>query len=534
VRSFRGESAAMAVAVAGFVAPILLSLQLAWNQSIATEKAKGLRYAAEVVRRSEETGAQFYRAAQLLNHDHFAPCSPPEIDLMREIDIGSSYIQMVGRISGQSLVCTSLGTPTPIALGEPNLVTENGVSEWMDFKLGDVRLDRLDLLEYQGVAILVDTHLLVDQETESDVRLALIVPSTASRQQIVGPKVGLYPNWLNPIDRGKSISFLDNGFVVSKVRSKNLDIQAISAMPLSYAYIRLRRFAFVFVPIGLLCGAALAWAAMRISLNRSSPRGLIREAARNRDFFVEYQPVVELATRRIVGAEALVRWQRGNTVFGPASFIKLAEDTGVISLITANVMEIVARDLPKLLKLDREFHVAVNLSASDLNDITTREHIAELMSKSGASPRNLVIEATEHGLVGGSIATKMIKELRDAGICVAIDDFGTGYSSLSCLQNLGLDALKIDKSFVDTIGTGGPTSDVVLHIIEMARSLRLSTVAEGVETEAQAEFLLQRKVDLAQGWLFSKAMSIDALCNQLRQSGRVENEEAALLSTESR
>ena len=534
MRSFRGEPAALTVAIVAFVTPILLSLQLAWNQSIANEKAEGLRYAAEVVRRGEETGTQFYRAAQLLNHDHFAPCSPPEIDLMREIDIGSSYIQMVGRVSGQTLDCTSLGTVTPITVGKPNLITENGVSEWMDFKLGDVRLDRLDLLGYQGVAILVDTHLLVDQETEPDVSLALIVPSSASRQQIVGPKGGLHSNWLNSIDRGTSISFLDGSFVVSKVRSKNLDIQAISAMPISHAFIRLGRFAFVFVPIGLLCGAALAWAVMRISLNRSSPRGLIREAARNRDFFVEYQPVVDLATRRIVGAEALVRWQRGNTVISPSSFIKLAEDSGVISLITGNVMDIVARDLPKLLKLNREFRVAVNLSASDLSDITTRERIAELMSKSGASPRNLVIEATEHGLVGGSVAMKMIKELRDAGISVAIDDFGTGYSSLSCLQNMGLDALKIDKSFVDTIGTDGPTSDVVLHIIEMARSLRLSTVAEGVETEAQAEFLLKRRVDLAQGWLFGKSMSVEALCNQLRASGLAENEEAAVLSTESR
>ncbi len=188
MRSFRGETAALTVAVVAFVIPILLSLQLAWNQSIANEKAEGLRYAAEVVRRGEETGAQFYRAAQLLNHDNFAPCSPPEIDLMRQIDIGSSYIQMVGRISGQFLDCTSLGTVTPIAVGKPSLVTENGVSEWMDFKLGDVRLDRLDLLEYQGVAILVDTHLLVDQETGPDVNLALIVPSSASRQQIVGTK----------------------------------------------------------------------------------------------------------------------------------------------------------------------------------------------------------------------------------------------------------------------------------------------------------------------------------------------------------
>ena len=305
---------------------------------------------------------------------------------------------------------------------------------------------------------------------------------------------------------------------------KSLDIQAISVIPVIYTYRRVTRFAVIFVPIGLLCGAMLGWAVLQILRIRSSVPGLIRAAARNRHFFLEYQPVVELSTGRIIAAEALVRWKRGKTVISPAGFIKLAEDSGVISSITETVMDIVADDLPKLLKLDRRFQVAINLSATDLKDEATVDRLIALLGRSGALPDNLMVEATEHSMVSGSTSYKVIERIRGEGICVAIDDFGTGFSSLSYLQSLSVDALKIDKSFVDSIGTNGATSEVVLHIIEIAQSLHLRTVAEGVETEAQAEFLRQRRVDHAQGWLFGKPMNIDSLCKQLDAAEGVANE----------
>jgi sensor c-di-GMP phosphodiesterase-like protein len=175
----------------------------------------------------------------------------------------------------------------------------------------------------------------------------------------------------------------------------------------------------------------------------------------------------------------------------------------------------VAKDLPQLIQLDSDFKVAINLSAQDVSSEGTVDVLQRLLQTSGAHSSNLEVEATERGFLQGVEARKILARIRKMGIGVSIDDFGTGYSSLSCLQTLGLDTLKIDKAFVDTIGTDGATSQVVLHIIEMAHSLNLDMVAEGVETEAQALFLRERSVRYAQGWLFGKPMPVGILCELL-------------------
>ncbi len=471
-----------------------------------------------MVWRGEETTRQFRHAIELLNQDHLARCSPQEIDLMRQIDVGSSYIQMVARVSGDTLECTSLGTATPIPLGPPSLVTVNGVNERLNFKWGPEQLDRLDLIDVNGVAILVDTSLLTDQQIEGEnVRLALMVPSSTGHVRLVEPKGDFLPQWLSPVRPGESISSVDGQFIVSRVRSEKHDFEAVSVIPLSHAYGHVRQFAVAFLPVGLVCGLGLSWAVLRIARTRSSPRGMIRAAARNGDFYVEYQPIVDMSTRLMVGAEALVRWKRGDTVISPASFIPLAEESGVISLITEIVLDIVSRDLPRLMEMDSKFRVAINFSATDLESDRTRHKLLQALQKSGASPKNLIVEATEYGLISCPQTCEVIASIRAEGFQVAIDDFGTGYSSLSCLQSLGLDLLKIDKSFVDTIGTDGATSEVVQHIIEIAQSLHLRTVAEGVETEEQAEFLRKRNVEFAQGWLFGKPMSIDTLRGRMSE-----------------
>ena len=164
------------------------------------------------------------------------------------------------------------------------------------------------------------------------------------------------------------------------------------------------------------------------------------------------------------------------------------------------------REMRALLLANGHLHIAINVCASDIQTGRLLDVLARALDGSGIAVGQIWLEATERGFIDVAAARNALERARAMGFSVAIDDFGTGYSSLAYLQNLPVDALKIDKSFIDTIGGDTVTSSVTSHIIDMAHTLELQIIAEGVETPLQADYLRERGVEYGQGWLFSKAL----------------------------
>jgi EAL domain-containing protein (putative c-di-GMP-specific phosphodiesterase class I) len=239
---------------------------------------------------------------------------------------------------------------------------------------------------------------------------------------------------------------------------------------------------------------------------RLSMESKLRRALENEEFVLHYQPKFALGTRRIVGAEALIRWRSpGGGLVPPAQFIPLLEETGLILEVGAWALAQAARDHKAWSEQNVEAaRVAVNVSQVQLSH---RDFVGtvERALAAGGPKRGLDIEITESLLMEDvKSSIDKLRAVRELGARVAIDDFGTGYSSLGYLAQLPVEALKIDRSFIQRFPEDPNAVTLVSSIISLAHSLRLKVVAEGVESEAQAKFLHLLNCDEAQGYLFCK------------------------------
>ena len=240
-------------------------------------------------------------------------------------------------------------------------------------------------------------------------------------------------------------------------------------------------------------------------LKRSLYRALKRE-----EFLVYYQPQISMNTGKIVGAEALVRWQHHEKgLIPPTEFIPVAEKTGFIIPLGEWILQTACKQV-QAWKNDgfSGLRVAVNLSPRQFHQPDLSSRVALILEKIGLEPSSLELELTESLMVEdvkSAIAT--LTQLKNLGISISIDDFGTGYSSLSYLTQYPFDTLKIDRSFVRNITDGSRNAAIVKAIIEMAHSLCLEVIAEGVETQAEKDFLLRSECDVMQGYLFSPPLS---------------------------
>ncbi|HEY0371216.1 MAG TPA: EAL domain-containing protein, partial [Thermoanaerobaculia bacterium] len=247
-----------------------------------------------------------------------------------------------------------------------------------------------------------------------------------------------------------------------------------------------------------LCTPAMnTRAAERLSVETALRRAIDRE-----ELVLHFQPLVRLDTRETVGMEALLRWNRpGHGIVPPGTFIGIAEETRMIIPIG----EWVLREACRQARAKGMRRVAVNLSPRQFQQSDLCEAVSRALDESGLDPRLLELEITESTAMfhtERSIAT--LTELRDLGVSIAIDDFGTGHSSLSYLRRFPIDRVKIDREFIAEIDKSRSNRAIVSAVVAMAHGLDLAVTAEGVETEAQVEFLREQKCEEVQGFLFGR------------------------------
>jgi len=250
----------------------------------------------------------------------------------------------------------------------------------------------------------------------------------------------------------------------------------------------------------------------------------LRRALERDEFVLHYQPQLSLSSGKIIGMEALVRWNHPTEgMIAPTRFIGLAEEMGLIVPIGAWVLRTACLQTMAWQKAGfGPLRVAVNLSPRQFGQQSLVQSIDDVLRETGMTPSLLELELTE-GTVMHDVdhAIDVLRNLKALGVHISIDDFGTGYSSLSYLRRFPIDVLKIDQSFVRELSIDADDAAIVRAIITLAHSLRLQVIAEGVENAAQLEFLRAEGCDLMQGYLFSRPLGTEAFEQLLREDRRL-------------
>jgi diguanylate cyclase (GGDEF)-like protein len=274
------------------------------------------------------------------------------------------------------------------------------------------------------------------------------------------------------------------------------------------------------------------------ALKRLAMETSLRRAIENDEFELYYQPQIDFGSGKVVGAEALIRWQHPDLgLLLPLEFIPLAEDTGLIVAIGAWVMRQASFQAESWRRRGfDDFSIAVNVSARQFQQKSFFESVVRVLDETGLRPACLELELTETSIMeNAESAVALLSNIRKLGVKIAIDDFGTGYSSLSYLKRLPIDILKLDRSFVNGATSDPDDAALVMAIITLAHNLRLHVIAEGVESEEHLRFLRLLRCDGGQGYLFGRPMTAEAFYSFLVQTagsavrqGRWSGDEAVL------
>jgi sensor c-di-GMP phosphodiesterase-like protein len=501
---------AVLLVLAASLVPVALGFHLALRASEAREHDRLGVYADAAMLRVEFVSRQLSEALAEMRQLTLPPCSPEHIASIRAIAFRNRYVQDAGVYDpAGNWLCSSLAgviARGSVHMAEPAWSGPDGAHAWFltPHLLGAAH--PMLVVGQAGNYVAIDPLSLVDVIDARDDGIAVFNTDTG---RLVAANSLADPRLMTRVyQQGGAVGEMGRLYVLR--RSQVWPLAVIVSEPRQRLAEVWRGSLWGWLGAGLLIGGGFAYLVIRSAMYRLSTEGELKAAIGRREITVQYQPIIDLATRRCVGAEALARWHHRGAAVSPDIFIALAERHGLIQSITDLVLDRVIVELGEFLRAHPDCYVSINVSAVDLTSRRFLDHLVQRLDGTGIEPAQIRIEATERGFVDAQSAVQVIQGFRDAGHPVYIDDFGTGYSSLSYLQTLPVDVLKIDKSFVDTLGYEAASSSVAPHIIGLAQTLGLEVVAEGVEREEQAVYLYERGARFAQGWLFSPALPAEA------------------------
>jgi len=482
--------------------PILASRYLAAAHAIADQTRRNERLAAIASERATLIYRNVKAALAMLAAQDGEPCSAGRLALLRQVALDSDFVDEVKVVRDGYSACSSWGmAKRPSLLAAPGRPNADGIDvfAYRGPGLPEEGGWRVAFMKGQTV-ILVHPARYTDPFVNADLRLAIIgndgTPLAALNAAASWPASLESPPGTRRVD-GQLVTVLQDPYwkVVVARRQARLDKHA-------------KQLSRRYLPAGyLLAGLCLVPVACVVR-KRLSPERELAAGIRRREFKLQYQPVMDLRTRRCIGAEALVRWQRQDgTLLGPADFIGLVEASGQAQALTRLVIDEALSDMAALLRSAPSVHIAINLSPDDLASGLAIDYLHKAMAGLGLRNSQFWLEVTERSFIDLDRATATLEAAQSAGHRIALDDFGTGYSSLRYLRTLPLDVLKIDKSFVDPLDVAGVEARITAHIVRLALDLGLTLIAEGVERSGQEERLRYLGVHAGQGWLYARPMS---------------------------
>lgn len=496
--------------------PVAFSFWLARHQAEQHFMMELDAYTERTLIHTNDIMQQAKAALTKINSFTGEPCSEAHLQAMRRTSFVFRHVQEVVYLNNRVPVCSSLvGRSSGNPLPPPTWVNDANYDVWFSTQ-NDVGLSIPMIMVGHGQhVVLIDPSSFIDLIPFSAWPINTAIIGLPRNRVLASSGPFDKTVWKMARESGaRKIEYNGNIYLIHREPRSGIAVVAWASQAPQTAEIR--KLQLIWLPAGILISVAAAFWLLRLLRRLQSPRYRLQDGITNNELVMHYQPIIRLADGHPTGAEALIRWpQPDGSMLTPDIFIPLAEQTGLIGPLTRRIVYNVLDDLGDWLRAHPRQHISINISAFDLHEPQFVDMFTDALSKHGVAPHQLALEITERGFADPALSGPIIARLRAAGHKIYIDDFGTGYSSLSYLEDLDVDILKIDKSFVDAL----EYKTVTPHIIEMAKTLRLEMVAEGVENQSQAQWLREHGVQYAQGWLYSKALPADMFIAWCKQHG---------------